>query len=320
MGLVVLLWLVNDLAQAQYTGDLKGQPYPYRDVFPLGGKRLAKRGVAFPRPWGVGLNYMFMQQPIDITSIALGVNDSGMTDVSKFIKFKSVDSQVQAVNLRVDLWLFPFLNIYALGNYSPASKTDVVLAEPIVLNAGTKQWVAGSGFGATAALGAFGFWATFDANWTWNHAEKLDQSVRTTMFTPRVGRAFGKWGKIGLNLWAGTMGQIITAQTSGAIRLDEAIGSPSDQFKDDVKNWYDGLPPAQQAVVGKVVTAIQSAELGKTKVRYDLDKKVAHQWNMLLGAQLELSDAWFLRAEVGFIHRESVLLGFNYRFATPGLH
>jgi hypothetical protein len=52
-------------------------------------------------------------------------------------------------------------------------------------------------------------------------------------------------------------------------------------------------------------------------IRYDLDKAVAHPWNMLLGTELGLSNAWRMRAEVGFIHRTQVIVGLNYRFGGP---
>lgn len=317
-GLILALLAQSNTAHAQYGGDLKGTPYVYEDIFPLGGKRIAKRGVKFPLPWGVGLNYMFMKQPIDISRIALGVNDSGMADMSEFIKFKSVDSQIQALNLRVDLWLFPFLSVYALGNYAPSTSTDIVLAEPFPLNAGAEQWVAGEGFGTTAAFGAFGFWGTMDANWTWNHAEMLDETVRTTLLSPRAGKSFGRWGTFGFSVWVGAMGQFITAETSGAIKLADATDGSDPALVDKVNAWYDDLPPAKQLVVGKLVEAIQNSDLDQATVKYDLDKKVAYRWNMLVGTQLEFSERWFLRAEVGFIQRQSFMLGFNYRFGTPG--
>lgn len=314
-----LCWLQAGTGAAQYAGDLKSQAYVYEDIFPLFGKKLATRGVRFPKPWGVGLTYAFIQQPIDISSISLGIDDSQMVDVSNFIKFKSVESQVQALNARVDLWLFPFLNIYALGNYAPQAKTEVALSEPFALNTTAKQWVAGEGFGFTAAFGAYGVWGTMDANWTWNHAELLNESIRTTLLSPRVGSTVATWGKVKLNLWVGAMAQIIGAETSGSIKLSEALGNPDQAFVDKVNAWYDDLSRLEQMAVDQLVDRINSSGLKDATVHYKLDKKVANRWNMLIGTQLEISESWFIRAEVGFIKRESFMLGFNYRFNTPGL-
>ena len=37
-----------------------------------------------------------------------------------------------------------------------------------------------------------------------------------------------------------------------------------------------------------------------------------------VGAQFAIGDRWFIRGEATFIKRESFMLGFNYRFNTPG--
>jgi hypothetical protein len=80
-------------------------------------------------------------------------------------------------------------------------------------------------------------------------------------------------------------------------------------------NWYESLPPARQAPLSGVVGRIENDR--DPVIRYDLDKAVAHPWNMLLGTELGLSNAWRMRAEVGFIHRTQVIVGLNYRFGGP---
>jgi len=181
--------------QAQYAGDIRQASHVYGDVFPIFGKKLAKRGVEFPLPWGFGLTYIYMQQPIDIADIALGVNDGALVDVSQIVKFRSVESKVHALNARLDLWLLPFLNVYVMGTYSPKTRTSVALSDPFALEANAIQWIVGEGFGTTAAFGMYGAWITLDANWTWNHAELVEAAIRTTLVTPRVGAQVGRWAR-----------------------------------------------------------------------------------------------------------------------------
>ena len=318
VALSVLLLAKSDHAHAQYNGSIKNPPYTYEDPLPILGKKVAGRGIQFPLPWGVGLNYMFMKQPVDITNIKLGVNDSEMADMSGFIKIKSVQSKVHAANLRLDLWLLPFLNVYGMMNYIPKSTTSITLSEPFPLESGATQQVVGGGFGATAAFGFRGVWGTLDVNWTWNYAELVSGAVRTTLLTPRAGMEVKRWDKVALNLWIGAMAQFIGSETNGAIKLSDALGEPTGALVDKVNNWYGGLPPGQQAIFKPLVDRINSADPGSATIKYQLDKKVAQTWNMLIGGQLEINKYWFVRAEVGVIKRTSCLVGLNYRFGTPG--
>jgi hypothetical protein len=297
-------------AQAPDAGNAPAR-WPYS--FPLWGEKLAERGLQFPLPFGIGLNYAFIDQPIDISRIAVGVNDSEMVDLSDLIVFDDLNSKVHALNLRVDLWVLPFLNLYAMGNYAIESQTAVSIAEPFSFDAGATQSGYGGGFGFTLAGGVWGFFGTLDLNWTWNKLQKLDLPVGTFLLTPRIGRNFGTLGGVEWIFWVGAMRQIIESETRGDIRLSDAVGGSGDGgFQDDLVAWYDGLPPARQAVVRGVVGRIQAAE--DPVIHYDLDKAVAFPWNLLIGTEIGLTREWRVRAEVGFIQRTQVIIGLNYRF------
>ena len=298
------------LAQAPDAGNAPSK-WPY--ALPLWGDKLAERGMKFPLPFGLGLNYAFIDQPIEISRIAIGVNDSEMVDITDLIVFDDLNSKVHAMNLRADFWLFPFLNLYAMGNYALESQTSVSIAEPFSFDAGAVQRGYGGGFGGTLAGGAWGFFGTLDLNWTWNKMQKLEDPVGTTLMTPRVGKNFGTYGGIEWIFWVGAMRQIIESKTRGQIRLSDAIGGSGDGgFQDDLQAWYDGLPPSRQAIVRGIVGRLEGG--GDPVIRYDLDKAVAYPWNMLVGTEIGLSRAWRIRAEVGFIHRTQVIVGLNYRF------
>ena len=64
-------------------------------------------------------------------------------------------------------------------------------------------------------------------------------------------------------------------------------------------------------VDGTLVDGLDGA--GDPTINYKLDKAIADPWNMLLGAELDLSRRVQLRAEAGFIGRFSILFGVNYR-------
>jgi hypothetical protein len=98
--------------------------------------------------------------------------------------------------------------------------------------------------------------------------------------------------------------------------LSDAVGgSKNGSFQSELQNWYAGLSPEQQGPVGGIVGRIGS-DLDPV-IHYDLDKAVAYPWNLLIGTEIGLTDAWRVRSEVGFIHRTQFILGLNYRFGGP---
>jgi hypothetical protein len=312
-GLLLALLTTSATPALAQAPDAGNSPYDWPYVFPLLGGKVAERGIKIPLPFGLGANYVFMDQPIEINRIAVGVNDSEMVDISDFIVFDDLNSRLHAVNLRADLWVLPFANVYVLGNYAIQADTSVSIAEPFSFDAGAVQSGYGGGFGTTLAGGFWGFFGTLDLNWTWNKLEKLEQPVGTFLLTPRVGKNFGTYAGIEWIFWVGAMRQVIEAETKGQIRLSDAIGGASDgRFQDDLQEWYDALPPARQAIVRGIVGRLEGP--GDPVIRYDLDKAVAYPWNLLVGTEIGLSPAWRLRAEVGFVHRTQVLVGINYRF------
>lgn len=298
-------------ALAQVAPDGGHDAYEWDHMFPIFGKRLAKRGITFPKPWGVGLNYAYANQKVNITDVNIAVNDSEFVNLDDVIEFDEVRSEVNVMNLRGDLWLFPFWNVYALGNFVAESRTQTSISEPFAFQAGAVQPGGGGGFGTTFAFGFAGFFGTLDFNFTWNKMEKLADPVSTFLFTPRVGKNFGKVGPVNLTMWVGAMRQEIGAQTLGSIRLRDTISGPSDEFIGQVTDWYDGLGPLQQAVFENVVERLQEAD---PTIHYQLNKNLAAEWNMTLGADIGITENLFLRTEVGFIGRTQFIWGLNYRF------
>jgi len=314
LAIVAALLAVLALPRAAHADsmDLGNKPYKWDYLFPLFGDELASKGIKFPLPFGIGLNYAVINQDISIENIAIAVNDSEYVDLSKVIRFDRVRSSVKGLSSRLDLWVFPFLNVYGLATWGIDTDTDVSIGAPFQLNAGASQGAYGGGFGTTAAFGAFGIFGTLDMNMSWNKVEALDRSVFGFLLTPR----FGKKLKIGKNVWwtgwVGAMRQSITAGTEGSIKLDDVIGEPSDSFKGKVKNWYDSLGRGEQAVVGGIYDRLQNRP--SPVIHYKLDKIIKDPWNMLLGMEADLNQRVQFRAEVGFLGRTQIILGINYRF------
>jgi hypothetical protein len=290
------------------------EPYDWKYVFPIWGKDLASKGIKFPYPFGIGVTYLEAVQPIDVKHLQVAVNDGEFKDMSKFVKFESLDSNVQAANVRLDMWVFPFLNVYGLANYLISTEGDAVLSKPIPLRAGSTQTGYGGGFGATGAFGFYGFFGAVDANFTWNQLSNLESPVRTFVLAPRVGKRFPITNVVAMSFWIGAMRQDVQADTSGSIKLADAVGEKNEStVEGQIANWYRGLGPDDQQAVSGVGDRFPTRD-GDPTIHYKLDKSLANPWNGLVGMEADINRRFQIRTELGFFGRTQMLVGVNYRF------
>lgn len=302
-------------AHAQGAPDIGGKPYKYDYLFPFWGKKLASRGISFPKPFGVGINYAYVNQGVDITGVNIALNDGKYHDLSKIVKFDHVTSTVKVINGRFDLWMLPFLNVYGLATYAMDSDTDVLLSEPFALRSGASQTGYGGGFGATAAFGFWGFFGVVDMNLAWAKMQKLDAPVRTFLLTPRVGKRFQISQSVALATWVGAMRQSIQADTQGAISLKEAIGAPEGSFESKVLGWYNSYQGSDRESLSPLVGGVTGPNGERDPViHYKLDKALSDPWNLLIGAEVDLHKRVQMRMEYGFIGRTQLIMGICYRF------
>lgn len=311
----------------QYTDSIKQIEYNY--IFPIWGQKVYSKGFDIPYPVGAMANFIYMKQNITIDNMQLGFKsnnvDVPLTPVD-FIDFGENISTVNSFNVRPDVWVFPFLNVYGLfgaGN----SKTEVNLIAPIELQSIVEQNVTTKGFGVMGAGGIGPIWFSVDANWTWNKPELLDKAVRVKVLGLRLGKTFISKANPERNfaVWAGGMRTKMESDTSGQITIAEAIPDledRADEIVSDYNAWYvanyDDLNFAQKKVVDDVldpiVDAIDQVD-GSGIIRYGMDKQVQQLWNGIIGAQFQLNKRWQFRTEGGIIgNRKSFLLSANYRF------
>jgi hypothetical protein len=308
-----------------YTDSLKQVEYNY--TFPILGQGAYKKGFDIPYPAGIMGNYMWMKQNLVFENLQLGLKtdqvDIPLTDVG-FVQFGENTNTSYSINVRPDLWILPFLNVYGIFGYGE-SHTEVNVIAPVNLLSIVDQSLRTAGFGVMGAGGIGPVWFSIDANWTWSKPELLDKPVLVNVLGLRLGHTFKFKHKPESNiaLWAGAMGMQMSSDTSGEIKLIDAISPEAWERKDEIVNnyynWYDNeATPAQKIVADQILTPIvekiDNAD-GESIVRYGMDKQVQQKWNGTLGIQYQLNKRWMLRSEVGFIgNRKSILASLNYRF------
>lgn len=311
-----------------YTDSLKNVEYDY--IFPIFGQGAYKKGYDIPYPAGIMANYMWMRQNILLENFQLGIKtdnvDIPLTDVD-FIQFGENGNTSYTVNVRPDLWLFPFLNVYGIFGYG-SSTTEVNLTYPIELNSVVEQNLSTAGFGLMSAFGIGPIWLSVDANFTWNKPELLDKAVNVNVLGLRAGHTFTFKNKPYRNfaVWMGGMRVGMSSSTEGAITLIDALPPEAwdrrDEIVNDYWNWYNSLNPIDDAgkiivadnVLTPIVESLDAAD-GSTVIRYGMDKRVQDIWNGVIGVQFQLNKSFMFRSEAGIIgNRKSILLSANYRF------
>jgi len=336
-SILTLFFIENSLAQysskkvktkhEQYTDSLKQVDYNY--IFPALGQKTYEKGFDIPYPVGLMANSIWMKQDIVFSNFQLGFqnenNDIPLT-TSDFIQFGKNSNNSQNYTVRPDIWLFPFLNVYGLFG-AGSSKTSVNLVAPINLSTEVEQEFSTKGFGIMAAGGVGPVWISVDVNWTWNSPKLLDKPVAVNVMGIRAGHTFvfKQNPKRNIAIWVGGMRAKMGSETSGQIKLNEAIPDffeKKDQIVSDYESWkdlnYDDLPFGQKKVIDEVIDPIVGAIAntnGEGTVKYAMDKQTKELWNGLVGAQFQLNKHWQFRTEAGLVgNRKSFLASVNYRF------
>ncbi|WP_224489232.1 hypothetical protein [Robertkochia flava] len=306
-------------AYQEYRDSITRMQYNY--TFPIWGDKAYERGYDIPYPWGASFVFFTQRQEISIDRILLGINGGELVDFSDYIVFGPTIATTYAYTFRPDLWVLPFLNIYAIFG-GGTTETDVNLLEPIGLQ--TTQELSAGSFGVGATLtGAVGpVWIAWDNNYNWVDVEAVVEPVPAFNSSLRLGHTIASPvnPERSLSVWAGVFYQSIQSDTEGSIPFKNIFPSAgSGQTIANLRNWAEGLAPPQRLVANQIINRLEEGVSGidfdNTTIDYYLDKKVAAPFNMILGAQYQFNKHWMLRTELGvFGKRSQFLLNLNYRF------
>lgn len=247
---------------------LEKAEYPY--ILPIWGQKATEKGFQLPLSAGVNLNYLWQESALVISDLMVGFNNGPMYDLDEIIRFNDATATANAVNIRPDFWLFPFLNIYGIFGQA---KTSTAISAGIWLPDADGNWsevtsfstkaefdasVAGLGF--TPTIGVAGGWLALDMNVAWTDVSALDKPVFTFVFGPRFGKTI-KFKKPDMNIagWVGGFRVKFSSETTGSVNLsdlftttgefqmkvDEGLANV-DQKTQEVETWWSELTPIEQ--------------------------------------------------------------------------
>jgi hypothetical protein len=134
----ILALLSLSLANAQTPEEPAPLPES-RHRLPFLKEEAEKRGIELPRTFGIGLVYYHLDRAIDVSDVRVGRNGATPGSVSDFAHLGS-SSKVDNVNLKLDMWLLPFLNLYAIAGYlHNESTTNIDVTLPPILPNGSPR-------------------------------------------------------------------------------------------------------------------------------------------------------------------------------------
>ena len=276
-------------------GALAGEaatPEPHWSGLPIWGVEAQAMGYQIPLPFGIGVTAYSAKQPVNIQDLQLGRNGNPPVSVKNFLVINQVDTSQKNLSAKLDVLVFPFLDVYVLMGYTKGTTKGEIqvpgetiggILEPRVLqlDAAFSGPTWGVGFtlqgGAKISdwrdLTAFG---VVDLNRTKTKLSFENESLIAhtkpvaTVFSARVGLHGIVGPSMGAAIWTGAMHQRI-----------------------------------QQEVAGSVAD---------TDLQFIVIQSPQKPWNTLLGGLLEFGKDWVVLAEGGLGARKSILAAAVYRF------
>ncbi len=317
-------------AYQAYTDSLKNLDYDR--VFPFWGHKAYKKGFDIPYPLGFMANYFWVNQGILIDNFQLGFDNAAggpfdfpLQELSdSILDFGNNSNKSWSLNIRPDIWLFPFIDVYGIFGYGRSDTKIEVNAfqytdNPIRFTSIVDQAIYTYGVGLLLAGGVGPIWVSMDNNITWNKPELLEDATRAWVMGLRMGKLFKFRNKPQSNIsfWIGTMFLNMQSRTVGNIALRDAIpdfDESKQQLINDLEEKKGETGIIGDKLIDNLITIIEDRN-GESLITYAMDKQTKQHWNGLVGMQYQLNKTWQLRAEGGVVgDRKSFLLSLNYRF------
>ncbi|WP_236009375.1 TonB-dependent receptor [Vibrio ulleungensis] len=255
-------------------------------------------GYVLPEAFGISIGYMHVEQGINVDSISFdGLKFLGRPLPEDLIGITTKDSfqKSDVLTLRADMWLFPFLNFYAIGGkikgYTQTTidvAIDIPILKPEINDLPFKLDLDGNMYGGGIVLaGGHGNWFTLvDASFTKTNLTVIDGGIDSFVATPRVGYDFTNHGTP-IRAWIGAQYQDIQQSLSGNI---SDLDLPSE--------------------LANLIDLVNTDEEG----RFNVEQSLATDWSPVAGFQYTFNKTFNVIGEFSFGERQSVFVTLDTRF------
>lgn len=230
----------------------------------------------FPLPFGISAVYFTQDQDYVVDKLTLGV--PGLPPIPGGLL--RIENSIDEVNAKLDAWLLPWLNVFAIaGELDGETTVDFTAIQPLLGLPFSSIRIDYDGevygLGVVLAAGSDRFFGSLTAIGTRTSLSgDFDSDAEAFVLTPRIG-VHNRRGA----LYVGSMYQATEEKHRGTIAL--ALGPP-------------GAPLFQ--------------------VPFDVELSQKDDWNWLVGGTVALGERWTLQLEGGFGDREHVDVELGFRF------
>lgn len=227
-----------------------------------------------PPAWGVGVDFYTHSQDYRIKSLSFQFPGLVITDPSQL----GVENDIQHFDFKADVWLFPFLNVFAiLGHVQSDTVVDLssVPSQGLPIPLGklpvdTDGSVWGVGF--TLVVGGEGWFGSLTTTYTdTDLGGDFNSSAETLALQPRFGFTRDAW-----TAWVGGMYLDTEEKHAGNFTIP-GLGS----------------------------------------IPFSVVLETSDEWNTAVGISHNFSRRASISFEYGFGDRDHTLLNWNYRFPGP---
>jgi hypothetical protein len=278
-------------------------PRTWEHKLPFLAQKVIDLGYDLPLPYGIGLTYVKVDQDMLLDNLEVGINGAEK-EPFEFVAFENASAENDSVQLKLDAWLFPFMNVFALlGKIDGQAPMDVILdgngmLDQLEINCSgpppnnplcnllqdetftlpIKAPFSGKTYGVgTVLAGGWENWfVTLPFSFTYADMDTTNTDGIAITFTPRFGRVLNLGNKGNLALYAG--GNFLKAEFT--------------------------------------VTGTVSTPEGNLVIDYTIEQSNKDRWNLLLGYNWDFNKrwSWFLEYD-GFIgSREAFITSVTRRF------
>lgn len=269
---------------------------------PFMAQKVIDLGYDLPLPYGIGITYADVNQDMFLGALQVGIN-GGAKESFDWVSFENASADSESVQLKLDAWLFPFMNVFGLvGKVRGKAPLDVLIdgngmLDQLGIDCSTpppnpqcailqdknfklsiQAPFSGNTYGiGTVLAGGWNNWfVAIPFNVTYADMDTTDTDGLAITVTPRFGRVINLGGAGNLALYAG--GNYLNAE----LTVTGTVSDPGNNFVVD----------------------------------YTIEQKNADEWNLLLGGNWDINKRWSWSAEYnGFIgSREAFISSITLRF------
>ena len=313
-----------DSVYQHYRDSISQSDYPWH--LPIMGGKLREMGFDLPYPNGFMITYGRSNMDIAINNLSIGFSPDNLINVDRLARFSKLNTDVNAVVVKYDMYLLPFLNVFGLAG-AIETQTEIGLGLPFEATFHTKPSASPSvGYGVIVAggIGPIVLASNFVQNWTFTSS--LNEPSVSINVDARVGymQRFRKRPDKNIVFLVGVNYLGVNKNSDGKLDFEKLIGMTPDKKEaasEQLDAWYGDLNDTEQEIFGGLYNGL-SGWLNNDEpinLHYNFDKRLNLPVSMTAGFNFQLNHRYQFNAIYTFLgSRQQLTFGVNYRFGFKG--